>query len=124
ENGNADGIVAINTIRAMKIDLDLKKPVLSNKIGGYSGKAIKPIGVQCVYEIAKNVDIPVIGVGGITTGKDALEYIMAGASAVQIGSGIYYRGIDVFEKICREIKNWMEDHKYKNLSELIGVAHI
>jgi len=123
EKGNADGIVAINTIKAMKIDLELKTPVLSNKIGGYSGKAIKPIGVRCVYEISKNVDIPVIGCGGITTGEDALEYIMAGASAVQIGSAIYYRGIDVFKKICKEMKNWMQDHGYKNLTDLVGVAH-
>jgi dihydroorotate dehydrogenase (NAD+) catalytic subunit len=123
EKGNADGIVAINTVKAMKIDLELKMPVLSNKIGGYSGKAIKPIGVRCVYEISKNVDIPVIGVGGITTGEDALEYIMAGASALQIGSAVYYRGVDVFKKICDEIENWMKDHGHKNLSELIGVAH-
>ena len=107
----------------MKIDLELKIPVLSNKVGGYSGKAIKPIGVRCVYEISKNVDIPVIGVGGITTGEDALEYFMAGASAVQIGSGIYYRSIDVFKEICNEIEIWMKEHGYKNLSEIIGAAH-
>jgi dihydroorotate dehydrogenase (NAD+) catalytic subunit len=123
EKGGADGIVAINTVKAMKIDLELKMPVLSNKIGGYSGKAIKPIGVRCVYEISKNVDIPVIGVGGVTTGEDALEYIMAGASAVQVGSAIYYRGVDVFRKICEEMKIWMKNHGYKNISELIGVAH-
>ena len=123
EKGNADGIVAINTVKAMKIDLELKMPVLANKVGGYSGKAIKPIGIRCVYEISKNVDIPVIGVGGITTGKDALEYIMAGASVLQIGSAIYYRSVDVFKKICDEIETWMKDHEYKELSELIGAAH-
>jgi dihydroorotate dehydrogenase (NAD+) catalytic subunit len=123
EKGNADGIVAINTVKAMKIDLELKMPVLANKIGGYSGKAIKPIGIRCVYEISKNVDISVIGVGGITTGEDALEYIMAGASALQIGSAIYYRKVDVFKKIYDEIETWMKDHGYKELSELIGVAH-
>ena len=124
EKGNADGIVAINTLKAMKIDLELKMPVLSNKIGGYSGKAIKPIGIRCVYDISKNVNIPVIGVGGITTGEDALEYIMAGASALQIGSAIYYRGVDVFQKICDEIEIWMKKHSYTNLSDLIGAAHI
>ena len=123
EKGNADGIVAINTVKAMKIDLDLKMPVLSNKIGGYSGKAIKPIGVRCVYEIFKNIKIPIIGVGGITNGDDVLEYIMAGASAVQIGSGVYYREVDIFKKICKEIENWMKNNNYKNLSEVIGVAH-
>ncbi len=123
EKGGADGIVAINTVKAMKIDIELKIPILSNKIGGYSGKAIKPIGVRCVYEITENVDIPVIGVGGITTGEDALEYIMAGSSAVQIGSGIYYRGIDVFKKICKEMKKWMKDNGYNDISKLIGAAH-
>lgn len=123
EEGNADGIVAINTVKAMKIDLELKIPVLSNKIGGYSGNAVKPIGIRCVYEISKNVDIPIIGVGGITTGEDAIEYLMAGASAVQVGSGIYYRGLDVFKKICDEIEIWMKDHGYNNLLEIIGVAH-
>ena len=123
EKGNADCIVAINSVKAMKIDLELKKPVLSNKTGGYSGKAIKPIGVRCVYDISKNVDIPVIGCGGITSGEDALEYIMAGASAVQIGSAIYYRGVDVFKKICNEIENWMDNHCYKKLTDLIGASH-
>ena len=123
EEGNADAIVAINTVKGMKIDLELKKPILSNKIGGYSGKAIKPIGIRCVYEISKNVDIPIIGVGGVTTGEDALEYIMAGASAVQIGSGVYYRGIDIFKKICFEIEQLMKAYDYKKLTEIIGVAH-
>jgi len=123
EKGKADAIVAINTVKAMKIDLELEIPTLSNKIGGYSGKAIKPIGVRCVYEISTNVKIPVIGAGGITTGEDALEYIMAGASAVQIGSGIYYRGVDIFKKINSEIEKWMKKHDYKNISNLIGVAH-
>lgn len=123
EKANADAIVAINTVKAMKIDLELRIPVLSNKTGGYSGKAIKPIGVRCVYDIYENVKIPVIGVGGITTGEDALEYILAGASAVQIGSGIYYRGIDVFNKVCSEIVKWMKEHNCNQLSDLIGAAH-
>jgi dihydroorotate dehydrogenase (NAD+) catalytic subunit len=123
EQGNADGIVAINTVKAMKIDLDLKIPILANKTGGYSGKAIKPIGVRCVYDIAANVNIPIIGVGGITTGEDAIEYMMAGASAVQIGTGIYYRGLDIFKEICNEMEQWMSDHGYENVTEVIGVAH-
>ena len=123
EKGKADGIVAINTVKAMKIDLDLKMPVLANKVGGYSGKAVKPIGVRCVYDIYQNVKIPIIGVGGITNGEDALEYIMAGASAVQIGSGLYYREIDIFKKICKEIESWMKANNYDDLTELVGVAH-
>jgi len=123
ESGNADAIVAINTVKAMKIDLEVRKPILSNKFGGYSGKAIKPIGIRCVYEIAENVDIPIIGVGGILTGEDAIEYFMAGALAIQIGSGIYYRDLDIFKKVCTEIEKWMKDHDNKKLSEIIGAAH-
>ena len=123
ERGNADGIVAINSVKAMKIDIDVKLPVLANKIGGYSGSAIKPIGIRCVYEISENVDIPIIGVGGITYAEDVLEYIMAGATAVQIGSGVYYRGINIFKDICLEIDEWMKNNNEKNLSSLIGVAH-
>jgi dihydroorotate dehydrogenase (NAD+) catalytic subunit len=124
ENGGADGVVAVNSVKGMKIDIDTGRPVLSNKTGGYSGKGIKPIGVRCVFEIAENVEIPVIGVGGVTTGEDAVEYFMAGASAVQIGSGVFYRGIDVFGKVCNEIKEWMEEHGFRKLSEIIGVAHL
>lgn len=123
ENGNADGIVAINTVKGMKIDIETTYPILSNRIGGYSGKAIKPIGIRCVYDLAQHIDIPIIGVGGITTGEDAIEYFMAGASAIQVGSAVYYRGVDVFAKICTEIEVWMKAHGYKKISELIGAVH-
>jgi len=123
EKGNADAIVAINTVKGMKIDLETAHPILANRTGGYSGKAIKPIGVRCVYDIAQNVDIPVIGVGGVTTGEDAVEYFMAGASAVQIGSAVYYRGPEVFKHICKEINVWMDAHGYTKIAELVGVAY-
>lgn len=122
EKAKADAIVAINSLKGMKIDLDLGIPVLSNKIGGYSGPGIKPVGVRTVYEIASSVKIPVIGCGGVRNGKDAVEYMIAGASAVQIGSGVYYRGINVFSKICNEIRMWMKMHGYKKIGEVIGVA--
>ncbi len=123
EQGGADGIVAINTVKAMKIDIDLQMPVLAHKRGGYSGGAIKPIGIRCVYDIFEQVNLPIIGVGGILTGEDALEYLMAGATAIQIGSGVYYQEIDIFKKICQELEHWMSNHDYKNIHELIGVAH-
>jgi len=123
EKGKADAIVAINTVKGMKIDLETTRPILANKTGGYSGKAIKPIGVRCVYDIAENINIPVIGVGGVTTGEDAIEYFMAGASAVQIGSGVYYRGPEVFKEVCKEINIWMDKHGYKKITEFIGAAH-
>ena len=121
EAGKADAIVAINTVKAMKIDVDLKIPVLSNKVGGYSGKAIKPIGVRCVYDIAQNVKIPIIGVGGISSGSDALEYIMAGATAVGIGTAWFiYPGI--FKKVYDGIKHYI-DSRNENISDFTGKAH-
>ena len=90
EEAGADGITAINTIRAMKIDTETGYPVLENKIGGLSGASLKPIGVRCVYELKKNIQIPIIGCGGILSHEDVIEYLMAGASAVQIGSILGY----------------------------------
>jgi dihydroorotate dehydrogenase (NAD+) catalytic subunit len=123
EKANADAIVAINTVKGMKIDLETTQPILANKTGGYSGKAIKPIGIRCVYDIAQSINIPVIGVGGITTGEDAIEYFMAGASAIQIGSAVYYRGPNVFKYVCKEINIWMDKHGYKKIAELRGAAY-
>ena len=123
EEGGADAIVAINTVKAMRIDINTQTPILGNKVGGYSGKAIKPIGIRCVYDIYEKVSIPIIGCGGITTGEDAIEYIMVGATALQIGSAVHYRGVDVFNKICDEIKQWMDKNNYSSLSEIKGVAH-
>lgn len=123
EIGHADGLVAINTVKAMSINIDVGKPILGNKTGGYSGKAIKPIGIQCIYDLYEHTSLPLIGVGGITTGQDAIEYLMAGASAVQIGSAVYYRGVEVFKQICTEMENWMQEHHYSCINELIGIAH-
>jgi dihydroorotate dehydrogenase (NAD+) catalytic subunit len=122
EDAGCDAIVAINTMRAMKIEVQVGKPVLFNKVGGLSGPAIKPVGVRAVYEIAGRVKIPVIGVGGICTGEDALEYLMAGASAVQIGSGVRYRGIEIFEKVCQEMEDFMDANGHDKLSDVVGLA--
>ncbi|MBC7080984.1 MAG: dihydroorotate dehydrogenase [Thermoplasmatales archaeon] len=120
--GGADAIVAINSIKAMAISIEAGKPILGNVFGGYSGKGIKPIGLRCVYEISKNFDLPVIGVGGITNARDVIEYMMAGASAVQIGAGIYYRGERIFKEICRDLKKWLEENGYRRIEDIIGVA--
>ncbi|NPA62280.1 MAG: dihydroorotate dehydrogenase [Methanococci archaeon] len=117
-----DGLVAINTVRGMVIDIKAKKPILSNKFGGLSGKAIKPIGVKAVWDLYENFDVPIIGVGGIMSGEDAIEYMMAGASAVQVGSGVYYRGYDVFKKICDEICSFLKEEGL-TLKEIVGLAH-
>jgi dihydroorotate dehydrogenase (NAD+) catalytic subunit len=107
----------------MLIDIDARKPILANKIGGLSGPALKPIAVRCVYEIYETVKIPIIGTGGVTYGKDAIEMIMAGATAVGIGTGVYYRGIEVFKKVCGEMEVWMKKNKVKSLDEIRGCAH-
>ena len=120
--GGADAIVAINSVKAMAIAIDVAMPVLGNKVGGYSGKAIKPIGVRCVYELAKNFDLPIIGVGGITYGRDVIEYMMAGASAVQVGTAIYYRGEKIFRLIEKETKEWLKENGYRHIGEIIGLA--
>ena len=123
EKAGADAITAINTATGMAIDVDARKPVLANKIGGISGPALKPIALRCVYEIYETVKVPIIGTGGVTYGKDAIEMIMAGATAVGIGTGIYYRGIGVFKKVCGEMEIWMKKNKIKSLNEMRGCVH-
>ena len=123
EKSGADAITAINTVTGMVIDIDARKPILANKIGGVSGPALKPIAVRCVYEIYETVKIPIIGTGGVTYGKDAIEMIMAGATAVGIGTGIYYRGIGIFKKVCDEMIVWMKKNKVKLLDDIRGAAH-
>ena len=123
EKAGADAITAINTASAMVIDINARKSILANKIGGISGPALKPIAVRCVYEIYETVKIPIIGTGGVTYGNDAIEMIMAGATAVGIGTGIYYRGIGIFKKVCNEMETWMKKNKVKNLDEIKGCAH-
>ncbi len=120
----ADALVLINTIRAMAIDIDARRPVLSNKIGGLSGPCLKPVGVRAVYEVYSEVNKPIIGVGGIQNGRDALEYMMAGASAVQIGTAVYTHGLEVFTSIAREMKEWLHRNEYENVKDIIGAAQV
>jgi len=124
ENAGADAISAINTLGpGMFINIDVAKPILSFKTGGLSGPAIKPVAVRCIYDIYKSVKIPIIGMGGVCTGKDAIELMMAGATAIGIGTGTYYRGIGVFKKVCDEIEDWLKNSEYGSVKELVGVAH-
>jgi dihydroorotate dehydrogenase (NAD+) catalytic subunit len=121
EEAGADAISLINTLRGMAIDIDQRKPCLGNVVGGLSGPAIKPVALYMVFEAARVVHIPVIGCGGIACAEDALEFIMAGATAVQIGTAILSNpqlGLDVLEGI----ESFMRQHGVQNLTELIGVA--
>ena len=120
----ADGITAINTVGpGMLINIEAATPILTNKVGGVSGPAIKPIAVKCVYEAYKATKLPIIGTGGVTTGRDAVEMIMAGASAAGIGTGVYYRGTEIFSKVSKEIQEFMDKEGYKSIKEMRGIAH-
>ncbi len=124
ENAGADAINVTNSVGpGMFIDVTARKPVLGFGIGGLSGPAIKPIAVRCVYDVYRSVKIPVIGTGGVTTGRDAAEMLMAGASAVGVGSAVHYRGIEAFRKIGEELSSFMRDEKYSSISKMVGLAH-
>lgn len=123
EDAGADAICAINTAGpGMIIDIESRCPVLAFKTGGLSGPMIKPIAVRCVYDIFRSVSIPIIGLGGISTGKDAIEIIMAGATLVGIGTAVRYRGINVFDKVNKEINDWLTAHD-TTMEEIRGAAH-
>jgi dihydroorotate dehydrogenase (NAD+) catalytic subunit len=123
KDAGADAITAINTIRAMAINIETQMPVLSNRIGGLSGKSIRPVAIRCVYEISKSLAIPVIGCGGIFTWEDTVEFMLAGASAVQLGSVIGHTGLAAFSNIIRGVKKYLERKGLKNAMEIIGLAH-
>ncbi|MDD9302004.1 MAG: dihydroorotate dehydrogenase [Desulfobacter sp.] len=123
EEAGADAICAINTAGpGMVIDIESQQPVLAFKKGGLSGPMIRPIAVRCVYDIYEQVSIPIIGLGGITTGADAVEIIMAGASLVGMGTAVRYRGINVFNRVNQEIDDWLKTHA-TSIDQIIGIAH-
>ena len=119
----ADGITAINTLTGMVIDIQARRPVLANRTGGLSGPAIRPLAVRCVYEIYQAVDLPIVGTGGVTCGRDAVELIMAGATAVGIGSAVYDEGPEVFRRIGAEMEALMAGLGSETVEELRGAAH-
>jgi len=123
EKAGASAITAINTVKAMAIDPETGIPILGNQIGGLSGPAIKPIALRCVFEIYQRVNIPIIGCGGISVGSDAIEFLLAGASAVQIGTAISLKGLQVFKNITNYLSDYLERKKLLDLSEIVGLAH-
>ncbi len=118
----ADVITAINTMPGMVIDPDAEQPVLSNRSGGISGPALKPIALRCVAEIASTVRIPIIGTGGVTTGRDAVEMLMAGATAVGVGSAFWHRGPQAITAILSEMAAFLQDRGYRSVTDVIGKA--
>ncbi len=124
EAGGADAITAVNTAGpGMIIDPYSRKPVLGGRMGGLSGDGLRPIAVRCVYDIFEAVKIPIIGTGGISTGLHAAEMILAGATAVGIGTGVYDRGIDIFNKVAKELCNFMDQEGIETLNDIKGAAH-
>lgn len=119
----ASAITAINSIKATAIDINAKKPVLSSIYGGLSGPAIKPIALRVIYELYKNFSIPLIGVGGITKWQDVVEFLMAGATVVQVGTAIYKRGFKIFKELMRGLQKYMENEGIKDVKNLVGIAH-
>lgn len=117
----ADGFCAINTLGpGMAVDIDLRMPILKNRVGGVSGPAIKPFAVKCIYDVYKATGLPIVGTGGVLTGEDAIELMMVGARLVGIGTMVYYRGIEGFGKVVKEMEAWCEKEGVKNLEEIIG----
>jgi dihydroorotate dehydrogenase (NAD+) catalytic subunit len=119
----ADAITAINTMPGMIIDARAHKAVLSNRTGGISGPALKPIALRCVSEIARAVKVPIIGTGGVGSGTDAAEMLMAGATAVGVGSAVWYRGVDALGTIAAELETFMTSEGYADLRALRGLAN-
>ena len=121
EAGGADGLSLINTITGMKIDINRQKFVLANKTGGMSGPAIHPVAVRMVYQVANAVSLPIIGMGGIATCEDALEFIMAGATAVSVGTANFFNPYAT-EEIVEGMQAFLEKQKVEDINELIGVV--
>ncbi len=123
EEAGADAVTCINTLRAMAIDAETGRPILANRFGGLSGPAIKPVAVRCVFEVAEAISIPVIGSGGITTGQDAVEFLLAGASAVQVGSAVALKDLEVFREVASGIQAYLDRKGCRSVKEIVGLSH-
>ena len=123
EEAGADGLSLVNTFQAMAIDLEKRRPVFHNVFAGLSGPAIRPIALRMVYQVCGAVRVPVVGLGGIATARDALEFIMAGATAVQVGTA-NFMDPKACEKIADGIADWMDAHGVKTLDEIRGAARV
>jgi dihydroorotate dehydrogenase (NAD+) catalytic subunit len=122
EKAGIDAVVAINTLAAMAIDINIKRPILSHGFGGLSGRAIHPIAIKKVYDLYKVLKIPVIGCGGIFDWKDVIEFFLAGASAVQIGTALS-NGFEIIKEILENLKNYLKQNNFNSISDIKGLAH-
>ena len=122
EQAGAEAVVAINTVEAMAINIDTRRPILSHGSGGLSGKAIHHIAIKKVYDLFKSLHIPIIGCGGISKWQDVIEFFLAGATAVQIGT-LFYHGVEIIEEINDGLREYLHENKIKSISELTGLSH-
>jgi dihydroorotate dehydrogenase (NAD+) catalytic subunit len=123
ERGGAAAVSAINTVRGLSIDVGLRRPTLSHGLGGLSGSAIRPVGVACVWQLYRRLKIPIVGVGGIMAADDAIEYLLAGARAVQVGTAVAFEGIGVFGSLVRDTERRLDELGVARWEELVGAAH-
>ena len=122
-NAGADALTIMNTVKALAIDAETMMPILANKTGGLSGPAVKPIALRHVYSVYERVQVPIIGCGGISNWQDAVEFLLAGASAVQIGTAISAVGPAVFEKVAHGISKYLKRKELRSVSEIVGLSH-
>ena len=123
ERGGADAVSLINTLTGMAIDIEKRRPIIANNTGGVSGAGVKPVAVRMVYEVAQAVKIPVIGMGGITCAEDAIEFLMAGATAVQVGTANFTDPY-AMPKIIKGLNDWCDKHGVANVTELTGTLQL
>ena len=123
QDAGADGVSLINTLLGMSIDIHKRRPILANNTGGLSGPAIKPVAVRMVYQVAQAVDIPILGLGGIVTGDDAIEFMLAGATAVSIGTGNFINP-EVSVDAVKDIEEYMRKYDIKDINDIIGTVQM
>jgi len=122
-DAGADALTIMNTVKALVIDAETMMPILANKTGGLSGPAVKPIALRHVYSVYERVKVPIIGCGGISNWQDAVEFLLAGASAVQIGTAISAIGPAVFKKVTHGISKYLERKGLRSVNEIVGLSH-
>lgn len=119
----ANGLTIMNTVKAMAIDVETAMPILSNRVGGLSGPAVKPVALRCVYDTYERVKVPIMGCGGIVDWRDAVEFLLAGASAVQIGTAISLKGPSVFRRVASGIERYLTGKHFEKVEEIVGLSH-
>lgn len=120
----ADALTAVNTLKALAIDVETMRPILSNIKGGLSGAAIKPVALRCVYDIREELpDVPIIGCGGVSSWQDAVEFFLAGASAVQVGTAVALEDVEVFQTITKGVENYLRKKDVGSVKEIVNLAH-